>query len=248
MIEAAERRAGRAQFLFRGLADSGFTLSTTLERAGRLNESISRYYHTICKVQPQIETFGHRVWNLPDWPEMDAGLKEYDTLSLHRFPQLDTYSFMVHLRHHGFPSPLLDWTGSPFVESFFAFRHGVSPSTGKVAIWAFSEKVNGKVSGSGEPRIRRVGPFVRTHKRHFLQQSDYTIGVLFDAKEGWRFAEHEAMFALSESHQDFLWKFTIPWTERIKVLKALDRYNLNAFSLFDSEDTLMETMALRALL
>jgi hypothetical protein len=31
------------------------------------------------------------------------------------------------------------------------------------------------------------------------------------------------------------------------VLKTLDTYNLNAFSLFDSEESLMETMALRTL-
>jgi hypothetical protein len=58
---------------------------------------------------------------------------------------------------------------------------------------------------------------------------------------------HESMVDLSESHQDRLWKFNIPWTERLKVLRILDTYNLNAFSLFDSEESLMETMALRTL-
>lgn len=45
--------------------------------------------------------------------------------------------------------------------------------------------------------------------------------------------------------QGLCWKFTIPVTERTKVLKRLDEYNLNAFSLFESEESLMETLAVR---
>jgi len=44
-----------------------------------------------------------------------------------------------------------------------------------------------------------------------------------------------------------LWKFNIPWGERIKVLKLLDDHNVNAFSLFDSDEALLETIALREL-
>lgn len=47
--------------------------------------------------------------------------------------------------------------------------------------------------------------------------------------------------------QDELWKFNVPWTERLKVLGLLDGYNLNAFSLSESEESLMETLALRKL-
>jgi hypothetical protein len=41
------------------------------------------------------------------------------------------------------------------------------------------------------------------------------------------------------------WKFNIPSTERTKVLRLLNDYNLNAFSLFDSEEALLETMWFR---
>lgn len=249
LIHQAEHSAGRSLLLFRGQTDSGFDLTTTLERFGRKGEPISSYYHTISVAKPQIETFTQKIWDLAEWPLVDKLLKDYDALSLlrlDRFPDLGTYSYMVHLRHHGFPSPLLDWTRSPYVAAYFAFRSIAEPRTGKVSIYAFSEKVIGRVSVSGSPQIRRVGPYVRTHKRHFLQQSDYTICVLFD-NEGWRFAMHEDMFSLPERNQDLIWKFNIPWVERLKVLKILDRYNLNGFSLFDSEESLMETMAFRTL-
>lgn len=33
-----------------------------------------------------------------------------------------SYGFMTRLRHHGFPSPLLDWPQSPYIAAFFAFN------------------------------------------------------------------------------------------------------------------------------
>ncbi len=45
--------------------------------------------------------------------------------------------------------------------------------------------------------------------------------------------------------QDLLWKISIPVSERIKVLRFLDRANINAFSLFDNQEGLMEMLAVR---
>jgi hypothetical protein len=80
-----------------------------------------------------------------------------------------------------------------------------------------------------------------------LQQSVYTVCGTFDADMGWRFASHHAVFNLGRSDQDVLWKIVVPASERIKVLKLLDRFNLNKYSLFGSEEGLMETLAFRHL-
>jgi hypothetical protein len=66
-----------------------------------------------------------------------------------------------------------------------------------------------------------------------------------DQIPAWYFAHHEEVFAENSPDKSLLWKFNIPATERLKVLKILDGYNLNALSLFESDETLMETMALR---
>lgn len=93
---------------------------------------------------------------------------------------------------------------------------------------------------SGEPAIHRFGPNVQTHKRHFLQQSEYTVCVEF--KKEWFFVPHTEVV-----RQNVLWKFNLPPTERLKVLRLLDEYNLNAYSLFGSDESLMEMLAFRAL-
>jgi hypothetical protein len=47
--------------------------------------------------------------------------------------------------------------------------------------------------------------------------------------------------------QGICWQITIPAAERVKVLKELNDYNVNSFSLFGSEESLMDTLAAREL-
>jgi hypothetical protein len=62
----------------------------------------------------------------------------------------------------------------------------------------------------------------------------------------WRFTPHEETIASDQgSPPNRLWKFNISSKERLKVLGQLDDMNLNAYSLFGSEESLMDTMSLR---
>jgi hypothetical protein len=63
----------------------------------------------------------------------------------------------------------------------------------------------------------------------------------------WRFGEYEKVFTRSNHHQGAFRKFNIPSSEPMKVLRLLDEYNLNELSLFESEEALMITLALREL-
>jgi len=242
---------GTDRYLFRGLADSTWRLSTTLERAGFSGKNVGDYCSVIMRVKPQVESFTGLKWEIGDLPsKIHEVLGDYDSWTLRRFPDPVFYSYMIHLRHHGFPSPLLDWTRSPFVAAYFAFRSREIPAKGRVSICMFADAPKGyKTTSNIEPHIRRIGPYVTTHRRHFLQQSDYTMCVMFPGKfpGQLQFMEHEEVLGFKDPHQDLLWRFNIPWTERPKVLRLLDEYNLNAFSLFDSEESLMETLSIREL-
>ncbi len=250
--QAAVSGGKPAEFLFRGISDSTWKLTTTLERAGQEGMGISDYYELVSRVKPQIESFTGSKWEIRQHPDVEKLLQDYHPWAEGNVPTTAEYSYMVYLRHHGFPSPLLDWSRSPNIAAFFAFRSAVTPREGKVSIYAFSEMPKGfKVTGSSGPWIRRGGAFVTTHRRHFLQQSDYTMCAGLkeagDQPAQWYFEKHDTVFQRNAPHQDFLWKFTIPWTERLKVLNVFDEYNLNAWSLFESEESLMETLAARTL-
>jgi len=234
--------------LFRGQRDSSWSLSTSLERYRPEAMRFEDYYRVAMIVRPQTEVFTGREWTVPEFPEIMKLAQSYNPLSTELWAgRLPGYEYLAHLRHNGFPSPLLDWTESPFVAAFFAFRH--PPSGSHVSIHALAESKM-KTSSNLVPTVHHFGPIVRTHRRHFLQQSSYTICVAHDRDNGWAFVPHETPMALGgDDKPNFtLTKFRIPASERIRVLAMLDDYNLNAYSLFGSEESLMETLALREFL
>jgi hypothetical protein len=157
------------------------------------------------------------------------------------------YDYLAYLRHHGFPSPLLDWSQSPYVAAYFAFAHARPDCD--VAIYTYSESPhNVKSFASKGPKIITHGGYnLKTHMRHYQQQSAYTICVKENqSSQQWEFVSHDDIFGLlGNSDQDVLCETVIPGTERMKVLKHLDKFNLNAYSLFGSEEALLETFAFR---
>jgi hypothetical protein len=225
--------------LYRGQANSKWRLETTLERYIRKNKIyIPDYYEIISCIRSEIESFTEKKWEL----ESLSGFKDWEENQLHfNHPSIE---YIVYLRHHGFPSPLLDWTKSAYIAIYYAFCN-VAAFVETVSIYAFIE-----FAGTDKlyitPSISTVGPNIRTHHRHFRQQSQYTYCVDKD-KNGNYYSCHENVFLLEnkEESQDLLWKINIPITERIKVLSHLDSMNINAFTLFGSEESLMSTLALR---
>ncbi len=201
--------------LFRGQEDSRWQLATTLERSRREGMLFEDYYRLITRVRPQIESFTGTEWAVPDYQEVAQWTREYDEFSLRLSSgRCPAYTYMVHLRHHGFPSPLLDWTRSPPIAAYFAFSKAACEHGGKVSIYVFSEAAF-RARGNNLPLIFSLGPYVRTHRRHFLQQSVYTMCISFGTE--WRFEQYRTVFDSNRQQQGTLWKFNIPASERTKV-------------------------------
>ena len=229
--------------LFRGQANSNWKLETTLDRFVSSEVELVDYYATILIAKPRIEAFTDKSWDIPNYNDYKEHLnREHDPT----FKFTLAINYIAYLRHHGFPSPLLDWTSSPYIAAFFAFNR-TNKDIEYVSIYAFLKHIGlGKITSNQDPSIYSIGEYISTHKRHFLQQSQYTICTV-EKDNDWYFTRHENVTSKSEK-QDILLKFNIPVTERIKVLKILDRFNINSFSLFGSEESLMDMIATKELL
>ena len=238
------RKSSSAPILFRGQADASWKLQTTLERYPVDLLLLVDYFNAIYKARPQIETYTNQSWKIPKAKKILELLKsDLVGFGLARFP---AYKYMIYLRHHGFPSPLLDWTTSPYVAAFFAFSNAISSAT-HISIYAYLEYPEvAKLIRSDFPHIRGLDSYIRSHRRHFRQQCAYTICTV--KKGEWQYACHEDVFNEGSERQDLLWKINLPVSERTTVLRSLDLYNLNGYSLFGTEESLMETVAQREIL
>src|SRR5262249_24726421 len=97
--------------------------------------------------------------------------------------------------------------------------------------------------GTNKLELHRIGPYLKTDRRHFLQQAEYTLGLTYTGI--WHFCSHQEMFTQRGGHG--LWKFNIPTSQRVHALAYLEQFNVNAFSLFGSDDSLVSTLAIREL-
>lgn len=111
----------------------------------------------------------------------------------------------------------------------------------------YEERPNGaKSQCGGRPTISSLGLDISTHKRHYLQQSQYTFYTEIKDKITY-YCNYESVFIENRQDQDLLTKYIMPASEYLTVLKSLDLMNINTYSLFDTEESLMNTLAFRKL-
>ena len=227
--------------LFRGHPNSEWKLKTTLERETETSYTLEQYHREyVIPAYACLSGFSEKQWLFNE--NEDCGYK-----SLRRKDKLPNYEFMGYLRHHGFPSPLLDWTSSPYVAAFFAFDS--QSSSDKVAIFWYQGYTGAtKIGEATEPKIITAGPWAAIHKRHFLQQSDYSICFHKQNDNDALLVSHESVFESNvaiTNEQDLLMKITLPASLRKEALHKLNKMNINPYSIYHSEDSLVRTVGNR---
>jgi len=238
---AKEAPCSVSELLYRGQRDSRYKLETTLERTGFREITMGKYYEFSYTIKAKVESVTGKEWMIPSRMNYDEWLAGQRPGTYRDFLG---YDFLAYLRHHGLPSPFLDWTRSPYVAAHFAMssppRKGVKYS----AVYVYLESATGiKVGDENASWIYCLFPYVSTHRRHYLQQSQYTVCTVGVGQSS-RYASHEEVVARDEKDQDLLWKLRIPVSQRRVFVEHLQRMNINPFSLFETEDALMEDIYL----
>ena len=247
---------------FRGQSKSSYLLSSTLERKAK-KMSVCDYYRKVNEVLPVIETHQDMKWDRPvDLCEItrpDYFDDKIDNLVM--LPgKLLFGEFLAFLRHHGFPSPLLDWSESPYVAAYFAFRDarclddckckGGERESENVAIYMLVKSISGAIVGNMlESQIFEFYQNGKSTPRHYIQQSRYTICLGLKSMsdsygnkhvQRFFFDSHQSVFDRDSKSSDqyIVVKYEMNSCDRSRVLERLDRMNINEYTLANTVDSL----------
>ncbi len=230
--------------LFRGQGLSSWQIDSTLYREFG-DMQVSQYLqHAQCALI-KISSLSYKQeinYRWDDWEEFDE---------LSGRPKVACCEKLIFLRHSGFPSPFLDWTRSPFIAAFFAFNNPhVEYERGKHATIYCLRRIPMGCGNVHGPRINILGPNLLTHRRHYLQQAEYTFCLETTKSENAeltarQFISHETAIGdlNPEDNLGEVIKFNISHTERQQILKDLWKMNINDHSLFGDAESLCRSVS-----
>lgn len=228
-----------SDLLFRGHSDHKWELKTTLERYTK-NKSFTwdDFHNVLVATLPATDSFTNNQFSVPE------------TMTYGNLPIPDGYDYMIYLRHHNFPTPILDWTRSVYIAAYFAFSPNECDTD--PAIYTFREWTNDcKGHQVGDTVISGLGPSVRnTHKRHHIQQCEYTICYAEERDSSQPSSIRKRTYMPHEDGNfsecyNILNKYILPRSERSKIMSMLDQMNINAFTLLGNEEGLASMLAYR---
>ncbi|AVF05552.1 hypothetical protein C4375_18875 [Devosia sp. I507] len=211
------RGGNRGDLIWRG-QQQPWRLRTSFHRSGR--SDLTRYEHEDLA----------RVWRA-----LTGRTKHiFDMTTLE-----GKVAFLHLLQHHGFPTPLLDWSESPYVAAFFAFRSPVAPPEGKVRIIRLDRlKWSGlrqfaSLSLSG-PHFSLLYPLAIENPRAMPQQSLSALSNVDDIEGYLDVFEH--------AHGPIIEAYDLPYSERAEVFSDLVQMGVTAGSLFPGLDGACEAL------
>jgi hypothetical protein len=217
--------AGRRQ-MFRGQKKPQ-RLRTTFHRSGRAN--LIRFVNEDIKVlHRHLSVRTRHIFNLDNPDENGA--------------------FFNLVQHHGYPTPLLDWTYSPYVAAFFAYR-GVSRSeaakadpSSRVRVYVLDERwrteINQVLLADRPFRHFSIAEFLAIENERTIPQQSISAITNVDDIETY-IQEAEQKFGHGKP---YLTAIDLPTSERVGVFHELRYMGVTAGSLFPGLDGACEEL------
>ena len=213
---------GKENFVFRGQGDYKWPLRTSFHRTAKKN--LDRY--TSVLIQETHKALVNKIGDKLDLRNAD-----------------DLGSFYSILQHHGYPTPLLDWTQSAFIAAYFAFENTEMHQDGSVRIFALNkaawlQTLQQNLMTLTRPHLSFVDLLARGNDRAGPQQSEFTVTNVDDI---------EAHIIATELRyqQQYLWAIDIHSYDRNRALADLDGMGVNRSLLFPDIDGICRSMRIK---
>lgn len=221
--------AGGRSLFFRGQSQADWGLVSTYRRLVSPGDP-GAYWLLLNLVHDYIATWSGRAWKLEN--------------------NFELASFLGFLQHNGFPTPLLDWTRSPYAAAYFAFE-GVNdavPLSDHVAIFAFDHlawsadwKQIYDVHVSSD-HVSVLQSQSRGNHKQLLQQGAYTYSTVHDQAE--HIVACEVQYFVEHGQaKEYLTKHIISVHEKPIVMRDLGFMGISAMTLFPSVEGVCRHLA-----
>ncbi len=213
------KQYSNGSYLFRGQSSYKYPLRTSLHRVER--------YDLVRYMSEDLPGLLHKMGGMGYRYNLDNAFEHGAMLNL--------------IQHHGYPTPLLDWTASPFIAAFFAFykiedfKFGVDDQ--KVRIFIFNSEEWQKENFDTDS-LKTPAPTISAKKleafnnpRAIPQQAAVTFSNIYDMENfiDWR---GEAL------NKCYLYRLDILASERKNVMAELQYMGITAASMFPGLDGL----------
>lgn len=210
---------------YRGQRDANWKLIPSLFRTplvGGAADSVKGYFEVVLPFMLQkITNWANRSWDLSN--------------------SFQLAEFVAFLQHNGFPTPLLDWTLSPYVAAYFAFESvsPFNPPDARLSIFRFDAQAWANAYANhydytlAVPNVAVLTPRGTGNQKMVLQQGCFTWSNVADIEDHIRTNEVDG--------RAFLTRYELLCSERSRAMRHLKMMGISAVQLMPSIESVCKS-------